>query len=559
MSQYGFYCYHSWHQVLYVSLEYCTSQYRFSVLILLQLSGLALEYCMSQYGFYCYHSCQVWHWSIVCLGMDYIAIIAVRSGTGVLYVSVWIILLSQMSGLALEYCTSQYDYIFIIAVRSGTGVLCVYMDSIVIAVRFGTGVLYVSVWILLLQLSGLALEYCMSQYGFYCYHSCQVWHWSIVRLSMDSIFIIAVRSGTGVLYVSVWILLLQLSGLALEYCMSQYGFYCYSYQVWHWSIVCLSMDSIVIIAVRSGTGVLYVSVWILFLSQLSGLALEYCMSQYGYCYSCQVWHWSIVCLSMDSIVIAVRSGTGVLYVSVWIILLQLSGLALEYCMSQYGFYCYHSCQVWHWSIVCLSMDSIVIIAVRSGTGVLYVSVWILFLQLSGLALENCMSQYGFYFYSCQVWHWSIVCLSMDYIVIAVRSGTGVLQLSQYGFYCYHSCQVWHWSIVCLSMDYIVIIALRSGTGVLYVSVWIRLLSQLSGLALEYCTSQYGFYFYHSCQIWHWSIVCLSMDYIVIIPARSGTGVLYVSVWILLLSQLSGLILEYGISQYGVYCYRSSQV
>ena len=59
----------------------------------------------------------------------------------------------------------------------------------------------------------------MSQYGFYFYHSCQVWHWSIVRLSMDSIFschldsigiiAIAVRSGTGVLYVSVWILLLS--------------------------------------------------------------------------------------------------------------------------------------------------------------------------------------------------------------------------------------------------------------------------------------------------------------------------------------------------------------
>ena len=47
----------------------------------------------------------------------------------------------------------------------------------------------------------------MSQYGFYIYHSCQVWHWSIVRLSMDSI-VIAVRSGTGALYVSVWILLL---------------------------------------------------------------------------------------------------------------------------------------------------------------------------------------------------------------------------------------------------------------------------------------------------------------------------------------------------------------
>ena len=49
----------------------------------------------------------------------------------------------------------------------------------------------------------------MSQYGFYCYHSCQVWHWSIVRLSMDSIVIIVVRSGTGVLYVSVWIILLS--------------------------------------------------------------------------------------------------------------------------------------------------------------------------------------------------------------------------------------------------------------------------------------------------------------------------------------------------------------
>ena len=147
---------------------------------------------MSQYGFYCYHSCQVWHLSIVCLSMDSIVIIAVRSDTGVLYVSVWILLLSQLSGLTLEYCTSQY--------------------------------------------------------GLYCYHSCQVWHWSSVRLSMDSIVIIAVRSGTGVLYVSVWIILLsQLSGL-------------------DWSIVRLSMDSIVIIAVRSDTGVLYVSVWILFLS-----------------------------------------------------------------------------------------------------------------------------------------------------------------------------------------------------------------------------------------------------------------------------------------------------
>ena len=57
---------------------------------------------MSQYGFYCYHSCQVWHWSIVGLNMDYIDIIAVRSSTGVLYVSVWILLLSYLSGLALE-------------------------------------------------------------------------------------------------------------------------------------------------------------------------------------------------------------------------------------------------------------------------------------------------------------------------------------------------------------------------------------------------------------------------------------------------------------------------
>jgi hypothetical protein len=108
-------------------------------------------------------------------------------------------------------------------------------------------------------------------------------------------------------------------------------------------------------------------------------------------------------------------------------------------------------------------------------------------------------------------------------------------MSQYGFYCYHSCHVWHWSIVCLSTDYIVIIAVRSDTGVLYVSVWILLLSYLSGLALEYCASQYGFYCYHSCQVWHWSIVCLSMDSIVIIAVRSGTGVLYVSVWIIMLS------------------------
>jgi hypothetical protein len=167
----------------------------------------------------------------------------------------------------------------------------------------------------------------MSQCGFYCYHSCQVWHWSIVRLSMDSIVIIAVRSGTGVLYVSVWIILWSyLSGLALEYCTSQYGLYCYhSWQIWHWGIVCLSVDSIVIIAVRSDTGVLYVSVWILLWSYLSGLALEYCMYQCGfYCYhSCQVWHWTIVSLSMDSIVIiAVRSDTGLLYVSVWILLLS---------------------------------------------------------------------------------------------------------------------------------------------------------------------------------------------------------------------------------------------
>ena len=81
---------------------------------------------------------------------------------------------------------------------------------------------------------------------------------------------------------------------------------------------------------------------------------------------------------------------------------------------------------------------------------------------------------------------------------------------QYGFYCDHSCQVCHLSIGCLSMDYIVIIAVRSGTGVLYV-----------------------FYCYHSCQVWHWTIVRLSMDSIVIIAVRSGTGVLYVSVWILL--------------------------
>jgi lipoate synthase len=32
----------------------------------------------------------------------------------------------------------------------------------------------------------------MSQYGLYCYNNCQVWHGSIVRLSMDYIVIIAV-------------------------------------------------------------------------------------------------------------------------------------------------------------------------------------------------------------------------------------------------------------------------------------------------------------------------------------------------------------------------------
>ena len=246
--------------------------------------------------------------------------------------------------------------------------------------------------------------------------------------------------------------------------MSQYGLYCYySCQVWHWSIVRLSIYFIVILAVRSGTG-------------------------------------EIVCLSIDSVfIIAVRSGTGVLYVSVWIILLsQLSGLALEYCTSQYGFFSYHSCQVWHWSNVRLSMDYICIISVRSGTGVFYVSVWIIFLsQLSGLALEYCTSQCG--------------------------------------FYCYHSCQVWHWSIVRLSMDYIVIIAVRFDPGVLYLSVWIILLSQLSGLALEYCTFQYGFYCYHSCQVQHWSIVRLCMDSFLIIAVRSDTGIMYISVWILFVS------------------------
>jgi hypothetical protein len=85
------------------------------------------------------------------------------------------------------------------------------------------------------------------------------------------------------------------------------------------------------------------------------------------------------------------------------------------------------------------------------------------------------------------------------------------------------------------MDSIVIIAARSGTAVLYVSVYILLLSLLSGLALEYCTSQYGFYCDLSCQVVHWSIVRLSIDSIVIIDVRSGTGVLYVSVWITLLS------------------------
>jgi hypothetical protein len=130
-------------------------------------------------------------------------------------------------------------------------------------------------------------------------------------------------------------------------------------------------------------------------------------------------------------------------------------------MSQYGFYCYHSHQVWHWSIVCVSVDSIVIIAVRSGTGVLFVSVPDLTAMIT---IESILRH-------------------------------TILQ-----------CQ----SIVRLSMDSIVIIAVRSGTGVLYVSVWILFLSYLTGLALEYCTCQYGLYCYHSCQVWHWSIVLLRL-------------------------------------------------
>ena len=49
----------------------------------------------------------------------------------------------------------------------------------------------------------------MSRHRLYCNHSCQVWHWSIVRLSMDYIVILAVRSDTGALYVSVLIILLS--------------------------------------------------------------------------------------------------------------------------------------------------------------------------------------------------------------------------------------------------------------------------------------------------------------------------------------------------------------
>jgi hypothetical protein len=126
---------------------------------------------------------------------------------------------------------------------------------------------------------GLALEYCMSQYGLYCYHSCQIWYWSSVCLSMDSIVIIAVRSGTAVLYVSVYNNRIHTETnntpvpnltamLTMESMLRHTLLQCQtcSCQVWHWSIVCLSMDSIVIIAVRSGTGVLYVSVWIVLLS-----------------------------------------------------------------------------------------------------------------------------------------------------------------------------------------------------------------------------------------------------------------------------------------------------
>jgi hypothetical protein len=101
---------------------------------------------------------------------------------------------------------------------------------------------------------------------------------------------------------------------------------------------------------------------------------------------------------MDSIVIAVRSNTGVLYASVWIILLsdsydnniiiteRYNTPVLDLTMhdnNRMHTETYNTpvpdltAMIWHWSIVCLSMDSIAITALRSGTGVLYVSVWLL--------------------------------------------------------------------------------------------------------------------------------------------------------------------------------------
>jgi hypothetical protein len=114
----------------------------------------------------------------------------------------------------------------------------------------------------------------MSQYGLYCYHSCQVWYWSIVRLSMDSIVIIAVRSGTGVLYVSVWILVQYSSTRHDIYDNNRIHTETYNTPVPDLTAMItiesilrrLCMDFIVIIAVRSGTGLLYVSVRIILLS-----------------------------------------------------------------------------------------------------------------------------------------------------------------------------------------------------------------------------------------------------------------------------------------------------
>jgi hypothetical protein len=90
---------------------------------------------------------------------------------------------------------------------------------------------------------------------------------------MDSIAIIAVRSSTGVLYVSVWIILLHIQYSSARPDSNDNNIIhteTYNTPVPHLTAMTTIesilrhtiLDYIVIVAVRSGTGVVYVSVWI---------------------------------------------------------------------------------------------------------------------------------------------------------------------------------------------------------------------------------------------------------------------------------------------------------